>query len=62
MLDQQLAQQMSTRGIGVADALMKQLLRNAGRARAAIRRPTSARPGWARPASARPATKVASPR
>ncbi|VWC46476.1 flagellar rod assembly protein FlgJ [Burkholderia lata] len=30
MLDQQLAQQMSTRGIGVADALMKQLLRNAG--------------------------------
>ena len=37
---------MSTRGIGVADALMKQLLRNAGRARAAIRRPTSARPGW----------------
>ncbi|AOI66839.1 flagellar biosynthesis protein FlgJ [Burkholderia territorii] len=30
MLDQQLAQQMSKRGIGVADALMKQLLRNAG--------------------------------
>ncbi|OXH83372.1 flagellar assembly peptidoglycan hydrolase FlgJ, partial [Burkholderia multivorans] len=30
MLDQQLAQQMSSRGIGVADALMKQLMRNAG--------------------------------
>ncbi|MBR8186250.1 flagellar assembly peptidoglycan hydrolase FlgJ [Burkholderia ambifaria] len=30
MLDQQLAQQMSKRGIGVADALMKQLMRNAG--------------------------------
>ncbi|RQS18807.1 flagellar assembly peptidoglycan hydrolase FlgJ [Burkholderia sp. Bp8992] len=30
MLDQQLAQQMSKHGIGVADALMKQLLRNAG--------------------------------
>ncbi|AJY12720.1 flagellar assembly peptidoglycan hydrolase FlgJ [Burkholderia dolosa] len=30
MLDQQLAQQMSRRGIGVADALMKQLMRNAG--------------------------------
>ncbi|WP_176042058.1 flagellar assembly peptidoglycan hydrolase FlgJ [Burkholderia stabilis] len=30
MLDQQLSQQMSKRGIGVADALMKQLLRNAG--------------------------------
>ncbi|KVN00979.1 flagellar assembly peptidoglycan hydrolase FlgJ [Burkholderia stagnalis] len=29
MLDQQLAQQMSSRGIGVADALMKQLMRNA---------------------------------
>ena len=28
MLDQQLAQQMSSRGIGVADALMKQLMRN----------------------------------
>ncbi|WP_250951870.1 rod-binding protein, partial [Escherichia coli] len=30
MLDQQLAQQMSKHGIGVADALMKQLMRNAG--------------------------------
>ncbi|MBN3821637.1 flagellar assembly peptidoglycan hydrolase FlgJ, partial [Paraburkholderia sp. Se-20369] len=30
MLDQQLAQQMSSRGVGVADALMKQLMRNAG--------------------------------
>ena len=30
MLDQQLAQQMSQRGIGVADMLMKQLTRNAG--------------------------------
>ncbi|MBY4795053.1 flagellar assembly peptidoglycan hydrolase FlgJ [Burkholderia multivorans] len=30
MLDQQLAQQMSSRGIGVADALMKQLMLNAG--------------------------------
>lgn len=30
MLDQQLSQQMSKRGIGVADALMKQLMRNAG--------------------------------
>ncbi|AJY29923.1 flagellar rod assembly protein/muramidase FlgJ [Burkholderia thailandensis 34] len=29
MLDQQLAQQMSSKGIGVADALTKQLLRNA---------------------------------
>ncbi|RQS64203.1 flagellar assembly peptidoglycan hydrolase FlgJ [Burkholderia sp. Bp8963] len=29
MLDQQLAQQMSSKGIGVADALMKQLMRNA---------------------------------
>ncbi|KVD83401.1 flagellar biosynthesis protein FlgJ [Burkholderia ubonensis] len=29
MLDQQLAQHMSSRGIGVADALMKQLMRNA---------------------------------
>ena len=28
MLDQQLAQQMSSRGIGVADALMKQLMTN----------------------------------
>jgi flagellar protein FlgJ len=30
MLDQQLAQQMSSKGIGVADALLKQLMRNAG--------------------------------
>ncbi|RKP45388.1 flagellar assembly peptidoglycan hydrolase FlgJ [Pararobbsia silviterrae] len=30
MLDQQLAQQLSTRGIGVADALLGQLLRNQG--------------------------------
>ncbi|MBU9544232.1 flagellar assembly peptidoglycan hydrolase FlgJ [Burkholderia multivorans] len=35
MLDQQLAQQMSSRGIGVADALMKQLMRNAGQGAAA---------------------------
>jgi peptidoglycan hydrolase FlgJ len=30
MLDQQMAQQMSSKGIGVADALLKQLMRNAG--------------------------------
>jgi flagellar protein FlgJ len=30
MLDQQLAQQMSSKGIGVADAMLKQLMRNAG--------------------------------
>jgi peptidoglycan hydrolase FlgJ len=30
MMDQQLAQQMSNKGIGVADAMLKQLLRNAG--------------------------------
>lgn len=30
MLDQQLAQQLSTKGVGVADALVKQLSRNAG--------------------------------
>ncbi|WJF90425.1 flagellar assembly peptidoglycan hydrolase FlgJ [Paraburkholderia bonniea] len=30
MLDQQLAQQMSSKGVGVADALLKQLMRNAG--------------------------------
>ena len=30
MLDQQLSQQMSSKGIGVADAMLKQLMRNAG--------------------------------
>ncbi|WP_153099118.1 flagellar assembly peptidoglycan hydrolase FlgJ [Paraburkholderia hayleyella] len=30
MLDQQLAQQMSAKGVGVADAMLKQLMRNAG--------------------------------
>lgn len=30
MMDQQLAQQMSNKGIGVADAMLKQLMRNAG--------------------------------
>ncbi|MEJ0003581.1 MAG: rod-binding protein [Pararobbsia sp.] len=30
MLDQQLAQQMSTKGIGVADKMLAQLLRNQG--------------------------------
>ena len=30
MLDQQLSQQMSSRGIGVADAMLKQLMRNSG--------------------------------
>jgi flagellar protein FlgJ len=30
MMDQQLAQQMSSKGIGVADAMLKQLMRNSG--------------------------------
>src|ERR1700761_5090100 len=30
MLDQQLSQQMSSKGIGVADMMLKQLMRNAG--------------------------------
>src|ERR1700756_681885 len=30
MMDQQLSQQMSSKGIGVADAMLKQLMRNSG--------------------------------
>ena len=41
MLDQQLSQQMSSKGIGVADMMLKQLMRNAGaRALLVLRAPT----------------------
>ena len=38
MLDQQLSQQMSSKGIGVADMMLKQLMRNAGGSRRGGRR------------------------